>query len=180
MKLAPRGLTAFVHILTGTLLLAVILCAGCRPPASPAVRPAPGSLQLAAGDRILVLAPHPDDEVLGAGGVLREAVRRGLPTRVVFLTFGDSNEWSFLAYRKRPVVMPRAVLAMGAVRRREALAAAAALGVPAADLTFLGYPDYGTLDIWRSHWAQSPPDRGRLTRARAVPYPTAFRPGAPC
>src|SRR5262249_39262940 len=140
---------------------------------------AAGQIQLGDGDRILVLAPHPDDEVLGAGGVLREAVERGIPVRVVFLTNGDSNEWSFLAYRKRPVVLPRAVLAMGAIRQGEAVLATESLGVPAADLSFLGYPDYGTLDIWRSHWGARPPDRGRLTRARAVPYPTAFRPGAP-
>lgn len=138
-----------------------------------------GALQLAAGDRILVLAPHPDDEVLGTGGVLREAVRRGLPTRVVFLTNGDSNEWSFLAYRKRPVIRPQAVLAMGTLRRQEALAAAAILGVPAANVSFLGYPDYGTLAIWRDHWGDQPPGRGRLTRATAVPYSTAYRPGAP-
>ena len=36
-------------------------------------------------------------------------MRRGLPARVVFLTYGDSNEWSFLAYRKRPVILPQAV-----------------------------------------------------------------------
>jgi len=137
------------------------------------------AIRFAAGDRILVLAPHPDDEVLGAGGVLREAVRRGLPTRVVFLTYGDSNEWSFLAWRKRPVILPQAVLAMGTLRRQEALAAAAALGVPAANVSFLGYPDYGTLAIWRDHWENRPPGRGRLTRATAVPYRTAFRPGAP-
>jgi LmbE family N-acetylglucosaminyl deacetylase len=98
---------------------------------------------------------------------------------VVFLTHGDSNEWSFLAYRKRPVLTPGGALAMGAVRHQEALAAAAVLGVPAQDLSFLGYPDYGTLDIWRSHWGSRPPARGRLTRARAVPYANAFRPGAP-
>lgn len=138
-----------------------------------------GALQLRESDRILVLAPHPDDEVLGTAGVLREAVRRGLPTRVVFLTYGDSNEWSFLAYRKRPVILPQAVLAMGTLRRQEALAAAAALGVPAGNLSFLGYPDYGTLNIWRDHWGDEPPGRGRLTRATAVPYKTAYRPGAP-
>ncbi len=126
-----------------------------------------------------MLAPHPDDEVLGTGGVLQEAARRGLPVRVVFLTCGDSNEWSFLAYAKRPVLLPKAVLAMGEIRQREAREADAALGVAPRDLTFLGYPDFGTLDIWRAHWGASPPDRGRLTRARAVPYPTAFRPGAP-
>jgi len=162
----------------------ILLLAGCRTvaPARPSAPPpvaAAGPVALQESDRILVLAPHPDDEVLGAGGVLGEAVRRGLPVRVVFLTHGDSNEWSFLAYCKRPVVLPSGALAMGALRQREALAAAAALGVPARDLTFLGYPDYGTLDIWRSHWASRPPDRGRITRARAVPYSTAFRPGAP-
>jgi LmbE family N-acetylglucosaminyl deacetylase len=147
------------------------------PPLPPTA--AAGQVRLADGDRVLVLAPHPDDEVLGAGGVLREAVQRGLRVRVVFLTLGDSNEWSFLAFRKRPVVMPRGVLAMGAIRQREAVEAARSLGVQPDDLTFLGYPDYGTLSIWRSHWGARPPDRGRLTRARAVPYPTAFRPGAP-
>jgi mycothiol S-conjugate amidase len=163
-------------------LTAALLVGGCRTAASlvagaPETAAAPVSLQ--DGDRVLVLAPHPDDEVLGAGGILREAVRRGLPVRVVFLTHGDSNEWSFLAYRKRPVLTPSGALAMGAVRHQEALAAAAVLGVPARDLTFLGYPDFGTLDIWRAHWGSSAPARGRLTRARTVPYANAFRPGAP-
>ena len=159
------------------LLLAGCLTAAPKGPAAPTA--AAGPVALKDGDRILVLAPHPDDEVLGAGGVLREAVRRGLPIRVVFLTHGDSNEWSFLAYRKRPVLTPGGALAMGAVRRQEALAAAAVLGVPAQDLAFLGYPDFGTLDIWRSHWGERLPARGRLTRARSVPYANAFRPGAP-
>jgi LmbE family N-acetylglucosaminyl deacetylase len=173
LRALPLAVLAFLPLLSGC---------GTTAPLKPAPVPAAkasGPVALQDGDRILVLVPHPDDEVLGAGGVLREAARRGLPVRVVFLTHGDSNEWSFLAYRKRPVLMPGGALAMGAIRQREALAAAADLGVPAADLTFLGYPDYGTLDIWRSHWGPSPPDRGRITRARAVPYPTAFRPGAP-
>jgi mycothiol S-conjugate amidase len=163
-------------------LAAALLVGGCRTAASlaaaaPERAAAPVSLQ--DGDRVLVLAPHPDDEVLGAGGILRQAVRRGLAVRVVFLTHGDSNEWSFLAYRRRPVLTPGGALAMGGVRHQEALAAAAALGVPVQNLTFLGYPDFGTLDIWLSHWGSRPPARGRLTRARAVPYANAFRPGAP-
>src|SRR5262249_53547022 len=55
----------------------------------------------------------------------------------------------------------------------------ALLGVPAGRLTFLGYPDLGTLEIFRAHWGARPPAHGPLTRARAVPYSTAFRPGAP-
>jgi LmbE family N-acetylglucosaminyl deacetylase len=175
MNSATRSPTAFIVSL---VLAALCLIGECRLPAAPVSRPETGAIPLTEGDRILVLAPHPDDEVLGAGGVLREAVRRGLPTRVVFLTNGDSNEWSFLAWRKRPVILPQAVLAMGTLRRQEALGAAAVLGVPAGNLSFLGYPDYGTLAIWRDHWGNQPPGRGRLTRATAVPYPTAYRPGA--
>jgi LmbE family N-acetylglucosaminyl deacetylase len=164
-------------LLRAAVLIAALLAgrAVAAPPPPLALAP----LHLADADRILVLAPHPDDEVLGTGGVLQEAARRGLPVRVVFLTCGDSNEWSFLVYARRPVLLPRAVLAMGEIRQREARAADAALGVASRDLTFLGYPDFGTLDIWRAHWGASPPAHGRLTRARAVPYPTAFRPGAP-
>jgi LmbE family N-acetylglucosaminyl deacetylase len=141
---------------------------------------AAAALDFAPTDRILVLAPHPDDEVLGCGGVLQRAVARGIPVAVVFLTYGDVNEGSFLTYRLHPVVAPSAVRAMGEVRRQEALAADRILGIPAAGLTFLGYPDGGTLDLWTSRWGVArPPGHGRLTRSRAVPYPTAFRPGAP-
>ncbi len=130
-------------------------------------------------DRVLVLAPHPDDEVIGCGGVIQRAVAMGLPLRVVFLTYGDANEWSFLVYRKRPVVIPKSVRAMGEVRHDEALAAAGVLGVPAGQVTFLGYPDFGALEIWNEHWGEGAPYRSLLTRATAVPYANALRPGAP-
>lgn len=136
-------------------------------------------LTLESSDRILVLAPHPDDEVLGCGGVIQEAVKRGLPVRMAFLTYGDNNQWSFLIYRKHPVFMPRAVQLMGETRHDEALTAASVLGVPARDLTFLGYPDFGTLNMWYGHWDDEQPFRSMFTRVRAVPYATAMRPGAP-
>jgi LmbE family N-acetylglucosaminyl deacetylase len=141
--------------------------------------PAAPTLALTPADRLLVLAPHPDDEVLGCGGLLQQAVALKIPVEVAFLTYGDSNEWSFLTWRLHPVVTPVGVERMGEVRRQEALDAERILGVPADRLTFLGYPDHGTLDLWTSHWGPRPPGHGPLTRARAVPYPDAFRPGAP-
>ncbi len=136
-------------------------------------------LTLKAADRLLILAPHPDDEVLGCGGVIQQGVAMGLPIRIVFLTYGDFYEWSFIRYEKRPVVTPRGVRGMGEIRRSEALAADATLGAPAADLAFLGYPDFGTLKMWYSAWGRARPVRGTLSRATAVPYRDAFRPGAP-
>ncbi len=139
----------------------------------------PAVLRLSADDRLLVLAPHPDDEVLGCGGAIREAVERGVPVRVVFLTNGDDYEWSFLLYRGHPVLGSGAARAMGKVRAREASEAARRLGLRPGDVDFLGYPDRGTLAMWYAHWNDRPPFRSALTRATAVPYPDAFRPGAP-
>ncbi|MBI3602320.1 MAG: PIG-L family deacetylase [Candidatus Omnitrophica bacterium] len=138
-----------------------------------------GPLMLKADDRILILVPHPDDEVLGTGGIIQRAVSMKLPIKVVFFTYGDSNQWSFLLYRKHPVFMPGAVETMGLVRRDEALAASSILGVDSKDLIFLGYPDFGTLNIWYSHWNNRPAYRSILTRVKSVPYQGAFRVGAP-
>jgi len=140
---------------------------------------APPQLTFDAADRILILAPHPDDESLACGGVVQRAVAQGLPVRIVFLTYGDNNEWSFMVYRRRPELLPWQVHAMGEVRHAEAVAAAAALGVAPKALTFLGYPDFGTLHIWGSHWGPAAPFRSMLTRVTAVPYADAYRPGAP-
>ena len=138
-----------------------------------------GSVIITPKDRILVLAPHPDDEVLGAGGVIQQAVAQKLPIKIVFLTYGDSNQWSFLLYRKHPVVFPGAVETMGLVRHDEAINASRILGVDGKDLIFLGYPDFGTLNIWYYHWNQRPAYRSIMTRVIAVPYKGAYRFGAP-
>jgi LmbE family N-acetylglucosaminyl deacetylase len=129
-------------------------------------------------DRILVFAPHPDDETLGCAGVIQEAVAMKLPVRIVWLTYGDNNEWSFMLYRKRFVLMPEAVRQMGEVRHSEAVAAAKVLGVGPDQLAFLGYPDFGTLTIWYRHWNDQPPLESMLTKVNKVPYANAFRPGA--
>jgi LmbE family N-acetylglucosaminyl deacetylase len=136
-------------------------------------------LILDANDRILILAPHPDDEVLACGGIIQKAKAMGLPLQIVFYTYGDNNEWAFLVYRKRPVIMPKAVRGMGLIRHDEALKADNFLGVMPEDIKFLGYPDFGTLSIWYRHWDKSPAFRSMLTKVRAVPYKNAFRPGAP-
>ncbi len=139
----------------------------------------PSSPTLTPDDRIMVFAPHPDDETLGCGGIIQQAVAMKLPVRIVWLTYGDNNEWAFFLYRKRPVLIPEEVRRMGEVRHHEALAAAKILGVDTNQLVFLGYPDFGTLTIWYRHWANQPPFESMLTKVTNVPYEDAFRPGAP-
>ncbi len=125
-------------------------------------------------DRILVLAPHEDDETLGAGGIIQQAVAAGASIRIVYLTYGDHNELAFLLYRKRPWSNAKTNEIMGEIRRREAIKAMAYLGVPTSQLIFLGYPDGGTLNIWKKHWGNAPPLRSAATHTEQVPYPDAF------
>jgi LmbE family N-acetylglucosaminyl deacetylase len=140
--------------------------------------PLPSNPVLTTDDRIIVFAPHPDDETIGCGGIIQQAVAMKLPVRIVWLTYGDNNEWSFFLYRKHIVVMPEAVRLMGEVRHHEAVAAAKILGVDSHQLAFLGYPDFGTLTIWYRHWANRPAFESMLTKATKVPYGDAYRPGA--
>ncbi len=52
----------------------------------------PQSLDGPAGGRLLVVAPHPDDEAIGPGGTLIKAVGKGSTVRVLFLTSGRADE----------------------------------------------------------------------------------------
>jgi LmbE family N-acetylglucosaminyl deacetylase len=168
-------------LLTFTLAACVSLPApstGRSPVSRATPAPALGTVSLSPDDRILILAPHPDDETIGAGGIIQKAEALGLPVRVVYLTNGDANQWSFLLYRKRPEVGARAVESMGEVRHGEAISATHLLGLQRDQLVFLGYPDFGTLRIWDSHWRDLPPYRALLTGATAVLYADAYRPGA--
>lgn len=49
------------------------------------------SLPLQAGQRMLCLAPHPDDEVLGCAGLLMLAQRRGLQVHSIIVTAGQEG-----------------------------------------------------------------------------------------
>lgn len=164
--------------IAGVLFFCCVLASGTIPAAGAAPEP-PREIEITAKDRILILAPHPDDEILGCAGIIQKAKALGIPLRIVFLTYGDNNQWSFLVYRKHPVFMPRAVKEMGLVRYREAHAATRILGVAPEQLVFLGYPDFHTLSIWYRYWGTRRPFASMLTHAAAVPYRNAFRPGAP-
>lgn len=130
-------------------------------------------------DRILILAPHPDDEAIATGGVIQEAVKCGAKIKIVLFTNGENNELSFLVYKKRPVLTRRELIVMGQVRRGESIAVASAFGLNEKDVISLGYPDFGTMDIMNRYWGDTKPFRSMLSRVRQVPYENAMSPGAP-
>lgn len=94
-------------------------------------------------DRVMVLAPHPDDETLAAGGLLQKAVAASAAVHVVCVTDGDNNPWPQRVSEQRWRITAADRVRWGARRRREARAGLACLGVAADSVRFLGYPDQG-------------------------------------
>jgi len=135
--------------------------------------------QFTQDDRVLILAPHPDDETLGAGGVIQRALASGAKTRVVCYTNGDHNELAFIVYEKRFTFRTKEFLHMGELRRKETVEAMISLGVPRKELFFLGYPDFGTMAILTQFWQTKKSYWSLLTRISKVSYPDALSPNAP-
>ena len=148
-------------------------------PAAPSSPPERPELTLTEADRILVLAPHPDDEVLATGGLVQQALAKGLPVEVVFLTNGDNNEFAFLFFSKAFTLDAHSAVYAGQTRAFEALRAGRELGLKGGEETFLGYPDFGTLEIWRNRWGDSEAFRSMFSEQNQVPYWFARTPDAP-
>ncbi len=84
--------------------------------------------------RTVVLAPHPDDESLGCGGLLATLAAAGVPAHVVVVTDGTQSHPGSASY---PADRLRQL------REAEATEAVAALGLSPDDVTFLRHPDCG-------------------------------------
>jgi len=136
-------------------------------------------LELVADDRLLVLVPHPDDDILSTAGTIQQALEKDLPVKVVFFTNGDYNETSFALYRKEITLDQTEALRLGETRREEALAAQGILGVTPDQVVFLGYPDGGGLEIFERHWGESEPYRALLSGQDSVVYTFTQNPEAP-
>ena len=94
-------------------------------------------------DRVLVVAPHPDDESIATGGLLQIARAAGAACRVLLVTDGDNNPWPQRWQEKRWHIGPEERARWGARRRSEALAALQLLGLGRDDVHCLGLPDLG-------------------------------------
>src|SRR5438045_4733478 len=86
----------------------------------------------AARDRVLIIAPHIDDEVIGAGGYALDAIANGSEVYVAFLTAGDCNRFSALLVNKTLGPTASSYLSVGRTRIAEAHAAMKLLRVAPA------------------------------------------------
>lgn len=105
------------------------------------------SLVVSPESRVLVMAPHPDDESLAVGGLLQRVSDAGGQCRLIFLTNGENNPWPQRAVERRWRIGPAEKDRWGRRRQIESTAAFAELGFPESAAVYWGFPDQGITDI---------------------------------
>ncbi|MBW3625850.1 MAG: PIG-L family deacetylase [Armatimonadetes bacterium] len=168
---SPASTRRFLYPLVFAVLIGLFtrLLASAPPEGEPPLPTESPSLPLPnPADRILILAPHPDDETLSCGGLIQKALRRGARVRVVEVTSGDA--FSVIAHRLYPdePFSPSLFLRLGEIRMQETRRALSRLGLPSSQVTFLGYPDSGLHRLLSTHWSR--PWRATRTQAIRPPY----------
>lgn len=136
-------------------------------------------------DRVLVISPHPDDDIIGCAGVIQRALKAGAAIKVVYVTCGDNNPLSIISYsdlfsliRNNKIIWLAELIlswkdrfiALGNTRMQEALNAEKVLGLEEKDLLFLGYPDHGTDQMFIYSWDHTNPFHYSLAGHSCVPY----------
>jgi len=141
--------------LWNTIALALLAGACARPPAEPILDVGPAGFTIAPRTRAVVIAPHPDDGALGAGGLIQQVLAGGGSVRVIVLTAGDAYPEAASAASGRTVPSADDYRALGRIRTREVKEGMRILGV--RDLVLLEAPDGGLEELWTMHWLSVTP-----------------------
>jgi LmbE family N-acetylglucosaminyl deacetylase len=91
--------------------------------------------------RMMVFAPHPDDETWGCGGVIAKRLSEGYEVLIVVITDGRYAFSKMLNIESDPTPEE-----LKNTRKEEVKRAAKILGVPEKDIVFLDFED-GTLEM---------------------------------
>jgi len=147
-----------------------------QPRAAARVAGLPATQPFYAGQKIMILSPHPDDETLCCAGLMQQAHAAGAQVYVTFITSGDGFEFDAALEGRQLRPTAAAFRSLALKRMQEARAATGVLGVPASHLSFLGYPDGGLLRLFLENYAT--PYLSPTSRLSRVSYAGTVNPGS--
>jgi LmbE family N-acetylglucosaminyl deacetylase len=131
----------------------------------------PHSLQL------LVIAPHPDDETLGAAGLMQRVQRNGGRVSVAYITSGDGYVDGVELETNNLKPKPSDFVDYGEHRLREALRALQAISISQKRLYVFGFPDGGLIDLLTTFWSATNAFVSPYTGDDRPPYRQSVAPG---
>ena len=164
------------------LLLVSIIPAGCSTPVWGRKAPE-GKLTVTdvtpMGKRVLVVAPHPDDEGLATAGLIQQALKQNVEVQVVIITAGDGSKRAARLFSKKDNPSKTDFRLLGDARCRETRDAMSVLGLPRQNAIFLAYADGSLNSLWNVSWDYNRLHTGR-NGADHSPYAFAYEKNAPC
>ncbi|MFC4761520.1 PIG-L deacetylase family protein [Dyella koreensis] len=107
-------------------------------------------LNLDAQTRLLVIAPHPDDESIATGELIQHVRAAGGAASILLLTDGDNNPWPQRWLERRLRIGAAERERWGLRRRGEVGLALGRLGLPQEAMHALGLPDMGVTRALRA------------------------------
>lgn len=157
------------------LLVLLVASRGARAAGAeqPAAQASPASLEVGADERLLVVAPHPDDESIGAAGLVQRVLARGGTVDVVLVTAGDGYPDGVRGMLGGATPVAADYVAYGVTRIGEERAALATLATHAPDrvrLSALGFPDGALASLRTTNVSADSPARSPTTGASDPPY----------
>lgn len=83
-------------------------------------------------ENTVIIAPHPDDEVIGCAGLIKALVERGTPPHVIVMTGGEGAHRGCCELEESEIIVERRKLTMKVAKT---------LGLSESYIHFLDYPD---------------------------------------
>jgi len=160
------------------LLVILVGVTGCKTSTKTKVVPKKEALVLNSTERILIVAPHPDDESLAPAGLIQKAISQDIPVKVVMMTTGDGYKHATELNLHVLDPKPEDYRKLGEMRRLETLAAMRKLGLKDEDVTFLAFNDGSVNSLWGKNWDYDKLHLG-LNGALESPYDFAYQPRSP-
>lgn len=101
---------------------------------------------------VLIIAPHPDDEVIGCTGVILQALEQKKKVAVVVMTNGDGFPKGTAAITGKPraELKPEDFFQLARLRQKQSYEGIRLVGLKKRDVAFLSYPDGGLAAIYHS------------------------------
>ena len=129
------------------------------------------------GKTVLVIVPHEDDEVLGAGGFIEKSIKNGANVMVIFLTNGGGHKFTTQEESRKLYPKPENYIESGYQRQQEAKKALAILGLPENKIIFMGYPDNGLKNLFEENFSE--PYLSPYTKQNYCSYSNCYHKEAP-
>lgn len=125
-------------------------------------------------ETVMIIAPHSDDETLGAAGYIKQSLDNHARVIVVLMTNGDGHRFSTIEEFNKAYPGANDYINSGYTRQKESENALSVLGLSPNNIIFLGYPDGGLLPIIERHWSENSLYRSQYTKSDHSPYNNSF------